>query len=319
MKVIRRIIMLILILLSLFCSSGIASVEGFPEKEITIIVPSSVGGSYDLQARAIASVGGQYFGVPVVVKNIPGGTYSIGIEELLRLEPDGYTLLSSSEAPWVFTPLSIDVSYNTLTDVQPICRTVRNPQAFSVYSELPFKTITDVFEYVQKNPLEIRFAMAGSATETLLKFLDKNGYKFTVVPYPGGAPATVAVAGGHADVTFASVDSALPLEKLGDLRIVLVAPDTTMGDRKFPTAGESPLPIVEEAFGLTVTYLGVYAREGIPKDRLLYLEKTLHSIVQDEGYINMMGKLGFDTEWTGMEEFTKILKETYIAVQDIGK
>jgi tripartite-type tricarboxylate transporter receptor subunit TctC len=76
-----------------------AHAQTFPSKTIRIIVPYPPGGSIDLTARVIAKNLQDGVGQNVVVENKPGGNAAIGIEALLRSDPDGHTLAILSDSP----------------------------------------------------------------------------------------------------------------------------------------------------------------------------------------------------------------------------
>ena len=70
----------------------------FPDHPVTLIVPWNAGGSTDQTARPLAKAAEQILGQPVVIVNKPGASTTIGMTELARSAPDGYTIgtLSSS-------------------------------------------------------------------------------------------------------------------------------------------------------------------------------------------------------------------------------
>ena len=65
----------------------------FPDRPITIIVPTSAGGANDAIARAIARRLGPCLGQTVTVDNRSGAHGSIASEYVARAHPDGHTLL----------------------------------------------------------------------------------------------------------------------------------------------------------------------------------------------------------------------------------
>ena len=67
---------------------------GFPERDITFIIPNQVGGGFDAYVRAIAPVMEKYLPnkVNVVPLNVPAGGGAKGVNQLYRARPDGYTI-----------------------------------------------------------------------------------------------------------------------------------------------------------------------------------------------------------------------------------
>ena len=97
-----------------------AHAQTFPSKTIRIIVPYPPGGSIDLTARVIAKNLQDSVGQSVVVENKPGGNAAIGIEALLRSDPDGHTLAILSDSPVTINVHLARLNYDPLTDLEQI-------------------------------------------------------------------------------------------------------------------------------------------------------------------------------------------------------
>lgn len=66
--------------------------DAFPAKQVTIIMPWSLGGGPDTIARQVASYGEKYLGVPVIVENKTGGAGTIAMTAAMMAKDDGYTI-----------------------------------------------------------------------------------------------------------------------------------------------------------------------------------------------------------------------------------
>src|SRR6202521_4576533 len=67
---------------------------GFPERDITFIIPNQVGGGFDAYVRTIAPAMEKYLPnkINVVPLNVPAGGGAKGVSQLYRARPDGYTI-----------------------------------------------------------------------------------------------------------------------------------------------------------------------------------------------------------------------------------
>ena len=77
------------------------SQSGFPEKEITFIVPYGPGGGYDFYTRTLATVMNEKDIVPVKVsvKNVEGAGGVTATNQVWNAEPNGYTnMIVNTEA-----------------------------------------------------------------------------------------------------------------------------------------------------------------------------------------------------------------------------
>ena len=198
----------------------------FPEKgkTITMIVPWDAGGASDVGMRLLASEMEKVLGVPVQVVNKPGGGTQVGLTELTKAKPDGYTI-GNTNLPT--TQLSyIDPERKApygRKDFAPIANQVWDPGAIAVAKDSPFKTLKDLVDAAKANPEKIKASTTGFMVNThmdLLLFSKAAGVKFAVVHFSGGAPATTALLGGHVDVSCQTAGNYPSQYKSGDVRLL---------------------------------------------------------------------------------------------------
>src|SRR3984893_8446644 len=112
---------------------GLACIEALAQgtafrasgRPVTIIVPYAAGGVTDTGARLMAAGLERELAPPVVVANKPGAASQVGLMELLRSKPDGYTL-SYVVLPTVVTHYMVpgrDVTYSRSSSSRWRCTT----------------------------------------------------------------------------------------------------------------------------------------------------------------------------------------------------
>src|SRR5258707_169597 len=114
-------------LIALFAAVTIAAqaqTQTFPSKTIRIIVPYPPGGSVDLTARVVAKNLQDRVGQSVIVENKPGANATIGIDALVRSDPDGHALIVLSDSPVTINVHLARLNYDPLTDLKPIGKVV---------------------------------------------------------------------------------------------------------------------------------------------------------------------------------------------------
>ena len=134
-------------LVALLTVIGIAAparAETFPNRTIRIIVPYAPGGSIDLTARVIAKNLQERVGQSVIVENKPGANAAIGIEDLMRSEPDGHTLIILSDSPVTINVHLSRVNYDPLTDLVPIGKVVSSPLILTANAKVGIASIADL-------------------------------------------------------------------------------------------------------------------------------------------------------------------------------
>ena len=171
----------------------------WPTKEITLIQPWSLGGGPDVITRQIAAYSDKILGVPMIVENHTGGSGTIGMNDFLEAEDDGYTLFCCNGPLFSLTPSFIDVDY-TIDDISPICG-IRITE-FVILSNASSKitNIQELKDYAAAGHT-VKYATTGgpgndsyTMISALFALLD---IPCEAVPYDGGQEAINALVGGH--------------------------------------------------------------------------------------------------------------------------
>ena len=113
----RKIVTLLVISLTALCLIG-ASPKDYPLRPVQLIVPFAAGGGTDIGTRIAVKVAEKYFPKPIVVQNVDGGGSEVGVSQMVRAEPDGYTVAGFNSASITLTTMR-KASYNPVTDVSP--------------------------------------------------------------------------------------------------------------------------------------------------------------------------------------------------------
>ena len=78
-------------------SSGLQA-QTYPEKAITIVVPSSAGGPADVAIRLVNERLSVALGQPLVIETVAGAGGTIGMARVARAAPDGWRRLNLRRA-----------------------------------------------------------------------------------------------------------------------------------------------------------------------------------------------------------------------------
>jgi tripartite-type tricarboxylate transporter receptor subunit TctC len=213
--------------------------QDFPARgrTISLIVPYAPGGVTDAGARLMASGLERELNTSVQVINRVGGASQLGLTELSRAAPDGYTL-SYAVLPTVTTHY-LDPSRRapyTRADFQPIAMHHQVPQTLSVRGDSRFKTLKDLVEAARADPEGIKISdsgLMGVPHSQVLMLQLAAGVKFTSIHFGGGAPSVTALLGGHVDALAGATADALPHKQSGAFRVLAIAanePDASMPD-----------------------------------------------------------------------------------------
>jgi tripartite-type tricarboxylate transporter receptor subunit TctC len=167
--------------------------QSYPSRPVTIIVPYPPGGVLDVVGRLLADGLSAKLKQPFVVVNRVGGGGLIGIGEVLRGSPDGYTLLMANDGSHAIGPF-VDPSFkfDPVRDFVPIAMPAEYAHAFLINTKTPAKTISEFVAYAKSRPGELTFGTPGygSLAQVAMElFMELTDTKMIHVPYKGAGPA----------------------------------------------------------------------------------------------------------------------------------
>jgi tripartite-type tricarboxylate transporter receptor subunit TctC len=99
-----------------------ADAQSFPSRPINMIVPFPPGGNTDIMARALQNEISRKLGQTVIIINKGGAAGTIGMIELARAAPDGYTIALTPNNPLTAQPKAPLWQRQSATFVSPISR-----------------------------------------------------------------------------------------------------------------------------------------------------------------------------------------------------
>jgi tripartite-type tricarboxylate transporter receptor subunit TctC len=207
----------------------------YPNRPVMMIVPFAPGGASDFVARIIQHGVSQILGQQIVVDNRPGAAGIIGTEVAARAAPDGYTVFlgnigTLSINPGVYASMRIKPD----RDLAPVTICADTPSILISRLDFPANTVSELIAYVKANQGKVTFATPGSSTLNRLEmevFKKDAGLDMVHVPYKGGAgPAVTDVLGGHVDLMFTTISSAMEYVKGNKVKALAVTTRERMVD-----------------------------------------------------------------------------------------
>jgi tripartite-type tricarboxylate transporter receptor subunit TctC len=260
-------------------SGGVFAQGKYPERPITLVVPSAPGGTTDFTARLVADPLSRALGQPVIVDNKPGAAGNIGNQMVARAKPDGYTLLLAYSGYQVGNPhLFKKAGWDPIKDFAPVGMLTRAPQVLVARANLPASNLRELIAYAKANPGKLNYASSGNGSIQHISgelFKQLTGTLITHVPYKGAGPAVQDLLGGQVDLFFttpASVVSQIKADKLKALAVT--SPRRLASLPQVPTAAESGL----SNFDLD-SWFALYAPAGTPADIVQMLNTEIGKIL----------------------------------------
>lgn len=308
MHITRRLVLLTGVSALLALPQIAAANDAYPSKPLRLIAPSSPGGILDITSRIVAKKLSEQIKQPVVVDNVPGAAGMLGMQAMLRAEPDGYTLVMGSSGPNAvnYTLYSSKLPYK-MSDFAPVVSIITMPNALVVNANTPIKTLPEFRKWARDKNGQLTQAVSMLGTSGHLGGeLIKNRLDFqaTTVPYKGAAPASKDLVGGEVDYMVENVITVAPLVKAGRLRALAV----TTRERSqilpdVPTLAEQGYPDIDVG-----AWLGVLVSANTPPAIVTRLNAELNKVLADEEVKKQLAQQGATTLGGTPADFDKFIR-----------
>jgi tripartite-type tricarboxylate transporter receptor subunit TctC len=286
--------------------AGAANAQNYPTRPVTLIVPWPAGGPTDVVMRAIADAASKHLGQPIIIDNKAGGSGTVGPAAMAATaKGDGYTIAQMPITVYRL-PLMQKVTYNPDRDFTYIVHLTGYVFATFANADTPFKTWADVVDFARKNPGKVTYASPGAGSSlhiAMEQMADKEGVKFTHVPFKGAAEVNAAVAGGHT-MLGASGLSVKPLADAGKVRFLSVwtqqrvksLPDTpTLKELGYPWVFDSPF--------------GIAGPKNLDPKIVAILHDAFKKALDDPGVVKALDQFEMVVNYKNTDDYVKSIKE----------
>jgi tripartite-type tricarboxylate transporter receptor subunit TctC len=319
-----KAITLALVLIASLVNSLAMAQEDYPSKPINMVVPFPPGGVADAVARPVAEAMSRYLKQTIVIENKGGAGGGIGMGQVAKSAPDGYTLLMALSSIVVLPEADKVLKRQPLfqlAQLLPIARFAADPTVLVVRAESPWKTYAEFIAYAKANPGKISFGSSG-AYGTMHVPMEQlkvaTASDMLHVPFTGAGPAVTALLGGSVDALSTGPASVSQHIKAGKLRAL-----AQWGETRIEAMPD--VPSLKE-LGVAISYAqwaGLFAPAGTPAPVLEKLRQAAKFAAQDARAAQAMAAAGTAFQYQDLPEFEKYVqadsKIMAALVQRIGK
>jgi tripartite-type tricarboxylate transporter receptor subunit TctC len=255
----------------------------YPNRPLMMIVPFAPGGASDFVARIIQHGVSDILGQQIVVDNRPGAAGMIGTESAARSAPDGYTTFLGNIGTLSINPgvFAANMRIKPDKDLAPVTICADTPSILITRLDFPANTVGELIAYVKANQGKVAFASPGSSTLNRLEmevFKKDAGLDMVHVPYKGGAgPAVTDILGGHVDLMFTTLSSAMGFVMEKKVKALAVTTRERMPE----------LPDIPTMYELgwknlvTSSWQGVLVPTGTPRPIVEKLHAAIVKVISD--------------------------------------
>lgn len=276
-----------------------ADASPYPSHEVKLIVASGVGGTLDLQGRALQKEFAKYMQQPLTVFNRPGGGGRVGMNEVVQSAPDGYTLgISSIEL--IFHSIYGTSEYHYMTALDPLAQISSTPILLVVNAESPWNTVAEMVQDGKNHPLKFSHSGVGSITHILGEaFAKATDTKTVQVPFHGGNEKAAMLLGRHVDAAFISSPAVKEHIKAGKLRVL-----ATTGTKRMKDPFFANVPTLKE-LGIDIEFLnwaGVVSHKPLSPEVKASLVSNLKKMIEEPEFQKTVESFGVEIEYLSPEQ-----------------
>jgi tripartite-type tricarboxylate transporter receptor subunit TctC len=236
-------------LVLLACTSAAAALAqtavDWPNRPVTLVVPSSPGGGTDVYGRILAQALTEALKQSFVVDNKPGASGAIGASAVAKAEGDGYTVLVASNSSLGINPVLLkNPGYDVQRDFAPVTRGVIAPMVVVAHPDAKVTTLAELLERGKREPGKLFYGSAGNASPLYIgmRMIEAAaGAQFGHVPYKGAGAAYTDLLAGRLQFMLTDLASVRPYIDSGKL-LALAVTDKTPLLPNVPTLAEAGLP-----------------------------------------------------------------------------
>ena len=287
--------------------SSIVHAQDYPNRPIKVVIPSSPGGPSDIFGRSLMQQLSENLGKPIIIENKPGAGSKIGIQQVAKSAPDGYTLLLVSSTFVINPSLYADPGFDPIKDFTPVALPVSSPNVIVVHPSFPAKDIKEFFAIVKANPGKYEYASPGGGTgphlsAELLKL--RMHLDMAHIPYKGGGPALQAVLANQVPIGLSAIPPATPQVKAGALRALALTSSTRSSSLPdVPTLNEAGVTDFE---GDTLSF--IMAPAGTPPAIVQKLNREITKALENSELRNKLIGMGYLTYSSTPEQVSQKIK-----------
>ena len=268
--------------------------QAFPSKPLRMVVPFTPAGAVDIATRATANEMQKILGQPVAVENKPGAGGNLGVLDVARSAPDGYSIVMSTSGiqainPFLYAKMPLDVN----KDLAPVAPLVSLNNVLVVHPSVPARSVKEVIALAKKEPGKWTYASSGNGTSIHMSgamFTQMTGTDIVHIPYKGSAPAVTDLLAGQTNMMFDNIPSSLPHIKSG--RLIAIA---TTGAKRDPALPDLPTIAESGVKGYeSGVWFGLMVPAGTPKDVIGKLNAAAVQATKSPEFIKRMTDLGYN-------------------------
>ncbi|CEJ10555.1 Tripartite tricarboxylate transporter family receptor [bacterium YEK0313] len=289
-----------------------ARAQDYPSSPVRIVVPFPPGNFSDLVGRLLVEEMQNRYGATLVVDNRAGATGAIGVQVVTQAQPDGYSLLLSSNSPLsVNAAVRSNLPFDIKKDLEPISLLGWTGYLLVVPPDFPARTLAEAVQLWRASPGKYTAANPGTGTagHLITELVALNlGTRFEHAPYRGSGQALMDVNQNRAHLMIDAMTSSLP-----QVQGKTVRPLCVMSPRRSPLIPEVPsiaeAGVPELADIDVVAWAGLFAPARTPAPIVQYWSERSNVLLRDPKVVQRLAGMNVEAAPPGTPRDMRDLME----------
>ncbi|NQT57721.1 MAG: tripartite tricarboxylate transporter substrate binding protein [Bacteroidetes bacterium] len=299
------LVLMILALVMPVFANGVQEEGAYPERDVTVIIPWSVGGMTDVLTRPITAWLEDDLGVNFIVENKTGGSGVVGSMLLENSVNDGYTIGTTSMS--TVSAKYVSPVYPDIHNVELVSQVITIPAAVTVNADSPWQTLEELIDFAKANPGSLKNANSGIGASAYIyaaSFGAIAGIEMNHIPYAGYAEGVTALLGGHVDLTNIPLPDVAQHVQSGTLRMLAIA-----SAERHPDFPDVPT-LKEKGYDIVLgNYSGFVAPKGTDAEKVKILDDAIGRCLQDPEIRTFLLKAGYQPLYSNSVEFSAVVAD----------
>lgn len=291
-RLLRRCALLAMLAVTLAPAARAAQ---FPSQALRIVVPFAPGGGTDVVARTLAARLTPVLGQTVTVENMPGGNSVIASRAVAAAQPDGHTLLLTTDIHAINAAFDANLPYDSLRDFSFVAQVTTSPLMLVAHPSLGVSSLAELVAAARKNPDKLSFGSLGSSSPHYLAFewwKTMAGVRIVDVPYKGGGQVLTDNLAGHVGLSLIVAGNGVRQANDGKLvPLAVTSAEPWTAGRTVPSFAGSGYPEL-----VIMNWYAILAPAKTPEAVVQRLNSEIRTILKDPAVVEIFTKIGVQVQ-----------------------
>lgn len=279
--------------------------QAWPARPVRIVVPFTPGGTTDLVTRLVATEVGKALGQPLVIDNKPGAGTVIGVDNVAKSAPDGYSFVTVANSFTVNQTLVKKLPYDGLKDLRPVALMGLSEHVLATHPASGLRSVADIVAQARAGK-KLSYASFGNGTSAHLAgemLKSQLGVEMVHVPYKGQAPALSDLLGGQVSMMFGNWPEFRSHVQSGKLLALgMATAERSPYAPQIPTLAEQGVSVVSNSWN------GLLAPAGTPDAIVQRMNALVNQAMQTTAVVQAFEKGGIAARAGTPEQFADFIR-----------